>query len=141
MDAAAQTHSSSRGALGTGIYPAAEAARLAQLEPQRLRRWVEGYTFRSPAGERRTSNPVFKSEARRDGKHRLELCKRCLHACTESRGNSATVCCTKRNGSASRGRRGATGWPTYAARPCPMGLMARTAGPAASSAVRRSNAC
>jgi uncharacterized protein (DUF433 family) len=69
MQAATQTHSSPRGALGTGIYPAAEAARLAQLEPQRLRRWVEGYTFRSPAGERRTSNPVFKSEARRDGKH------------------------------------------------------------------------
>jgi uncharacterized protein (DUF433 family) len=64
-----EPRSGHRGALGAGIYPAGEAARLAQLEPQRLRRWVAGYTFRGRAGERRSSSPVFKNEARHDGQH------------------------------------------------------------------------
>jgi uncharacterized protein (DUF433 family) len=40
-----------------------------QLEPQRLRRWVAGYTYRGRAGERRSSSPVFKNQARQDGQH------------------------------------------------------------------------
>jgi uncharacterized protein (DUF433 family) len=54
-------------ALGAGIYPAGEAARLAELEPQRLRRWMAGYTFRGRMGERRASSPVFKNEAQHEG--------------------------------------------------------------------------
>ena len=69
MQAGTQTPSTPRGALGVGIYPAGEAARLAQLEPQRLRRWVAGYSFRGRTGERRSSTPVFKNEARHDGQH------------------------------------------------------------------------
>jgi uncharacterized protein (DUF433 family) len=56
-------------ALGTGIYPAGEAARLVQLEPARLRRWVAGYAFRGRSGERRSSRPVFTNTTRNDGQH------------------------------------------------------------------------
>ena len=69
VQAVAHPPSSPRGTLGAGIYPAGEAARLAQLEPQRLRRWVAGYTFRGRTGERRSSIPVFSNQARRDNEH------------------------------------------------------------------------
>ena len=69
MQPATQPRAKLRGTFGAGIYPAGEAARLAQLEPQRLRRWVEGYSYQIRAGERRSSKPVFKNEARRDGQH------------------------------------------------------------------------
>lgn len=67
MPSQCETASTPSGTFGAGIYPAADAARLAQLEPQRLRRWVAGYTFRAPSGERRSSSPVFKNQARHDG--------------------------------------------------------------------------
>ena len=67
MRAGTQASTPSRGTLGAGIYPAGEAARLAQLEPQRLRRWIAGYSYRGRAGERRSSGPVFKNQAHHDG--------------------------------------------------------------------------
>ncbi len=69
MESGTHTSMGPGGVLGAGIYPAGEAARLAQLEPQRLRRWVAGYTFRARTGERRASGPVFKGDTRRDGQH------------------------------------------------------------------------
>jgi uncharacterized protein (DUF433 family) len=69
MEAGTQTPTSPRSGLGRGIYPAGEAARLAEMEPQRLRRWVSGYTFRGRAGEWRASQPVFRGDSRRDGDH------------------------------------------------------------------------
>lgn len=53
--------------LGTGIYPRAEAARLLGMTPDRLRRWVGGYTYwlrESAAGgrKRRRQTPVVHSE-------------------------------------------------------------------------------
>lgn len=49
-------------ALGTGIYSRADAARLLQMEPGRLRRWVSGYTYwlRSSKAEpaRRRQDPL-----------------------------------------------------------------------------------
>ncbi len=45
--------------LGVGIYSRAEAARLLHLTPQRLGRWVRGYTYWLKSGEapRRTQQP------------------------------------------------------------------------------------
>lgn len=44
-------------ALGLGLYPLPEAARLAQLDQQSARRWAEGYTYRYH-GEQRLSAGV-----------------------------------------------------------------------------------
>jgi uncharacterized protein (DUF433 family) len=52
--------------LGTGIYLRSDAARLIGVAPSRLRRWVEGYTYRSVAsprvGSRRQRPPVVKRD-------------------------------------------------------------------------------
>lgn len=69
MGATAQKVSEPPGSFGQGIYPASEAARLAELDPRRLRRWIAGYTFADKTGARRASKPVFSNAARRDGKH------------------------------------------------------------------------
>ncbi len=45
--------------LGTGLYSEREAARLTGVRVQRVRRWVRGYEFTTPGGERRTSPPVL----------------------------------------------------------------------------------
>lgn len=48
--------------IGIGIYSQPEAARLLRLTPTRLRRWVNGYTYRpqlSAPGTRRTRPPVI----------------------------------------------------------------------------------
>ena len=53
--------------LGTGIYPRPEAARLLRMTPERLRRWVGGYTYwlREAAGttrRQRRQTPVVLPE-------------------------------------------------------------------------------
>ena len=69
MVAAPQPLTDPQTPLGRGIYPASEAARLVELEPQRLRRWVAGYTFRGHTGKPRASKPLFQNDARREGSH------------------------------------------------------------------------
>jgi uncharacterized protein (DUF433 family) len=44
--------------LGVGIYSISDAARLTRVPPQRLRRWVKGYSFRNPDGNTSQSPPV-----------------------------------------------------------------------------------
>ena len=46
-------------ALSRGIYAPSDAARLAHLDVQRLRRLLAGYTFRSKGGTKRRAPPVF----------------------------------------------------------------------------------
>jgi len=48
--------------LGRGAYGVPEAARIAHLQPIRVRRWLSGYDFKSPRGEVRHSGPVFPRE-------------------------------------------------------------------------------
>jgi uncharacterized protein (DUF433 family) len=50
--------------LGRGAYATAEAGSIAQLEPRRVRRWLEGYDFKSRAGERRHSGPLIPRDGR-----------------------------------------------------------------------------
>jgi uncharacterized protein (DUF433 family)/DNA-binding transcriptional MerR regulator len=45
--------------LSRGIYAPGDAARLAHLDIQRLRRLLAGYTFRAKGGARRRAPPVF----------------------------------------------------------------------------------
>jgi uncharacterized protein (DUF433 family) len=45
--------------LGVGIYTRAEVARLAELQPSRVNRWVQGYSFKSRHGAARKSPPIF----------------------------------------------------------------------------------
>ncbi|HUU85616.1 MAG TPA: DUF433 domain-containing protein [Phycisphaerae bacterium] len=47
--------------LGVGIYGVAEAARLTDVRAQRIRRWLEGYTF-SCAGKLHASPPVWRRQ-------------------------------------------------------------------------------
>jgi uncharacterized protein (DUF433 family) len=47
--------------IGTGIYTIPEAARLTQIEPGRIRRWLRGYHYRS-AGQLRESRAVVPPE-------------------------------------------------------------------------------
>jgi hypothetical protein len=47
--------------IGGGVYSLPEAARLTGIPPQRIRRWIEGYTFVS-SGRRRRSAPVVHSD-------------------------------------------------------------------------------
>ena len=53
--------------LGTGIYYPAEAARLISIRPDRLRRWVRGYTYwtHDTTRGRKHSRPPILSRARR----------------------------------------------------------------------------
>jgi uncharacterized protein (DUF433 family) len=50
--------------IGRGVYASAEAARIAVLEPRRVRRWLAGYKFRGRDGSERRSGPVFEREHR-----------------------------------------------------------------------------
>jgi uncharacterized protein (DUF433 family)/DNA-binding transcriptional MerR regulator len=50
--------------LGIGIYSRADVARLARLDPDRVRRWVRGYTFKTRRGVARSSPPVVTSDLR-----------------------------------------------------------------------------
>jgi uncharacterized protein (DUF433 family)/DNA-binding transcriptional MerR regulator len=45
--------------LSRGIYSPSDAARLAHIDVQRLRRLIAGYTFRAKGGAKRRSPPVF----------------------------------------------------------------------------------
>jgi uncharacterized protein (DUF433 family) len=47
---------------GRGIYLPAQAARLAQLDDDRVRRWVRGYDFKGRGGEKRHSDPLFQRQ-------------------------------------------------------------------------------
>lgn len=61
------------GQLGRGLYLPAEAARLAQVDADRVRRWVRGYDHTNPrTGERKHSPPLFPRE-RSDSSGRLLL--------------------------------------------------------------------
>ena len=51
---------------GRGLYIAAEAARLTQLDADRVRRWVRGYEFKGRSGQRTRSEPLFRREHRGD---------------------------------------------------------------------------
>ncbi len=44
-----------------GIYPLLDAARLAHIEPQKLRRWLDGYAYNAN-GRRGRSKPVFRRD-------------------------------------------------------------------------------
>lgn len=44
---------------GVGIYGVAEAAKLTQVAPARIRRWIRGYTFKGKRGDTRKSSPVW----------------------------------------------------------------------------------
>ena len=54
--------------LGEGIYTIAEAARLSGITSQRLRRWLEGYQFRTRAGDVRRAKPTFRATVRGEGR-------------------------------------------------------------------------
>lgn len=45
--------------LGAGLYTEREAAHLTGVRAQRIRRWVKGYEFTTPRGERHSSPPVL----------------------------------------------------------------------------------
>ena len=47
---------------GRGIYLPAQAARLAQLDDDRVRRWIRGYDFTGRRGEKRHSAPLFRRQ-------------------------------------------------------------------------------
>jgi len=47
---------------GRGIYLPAQAARLAQLDDDRVRRWIRGYDFKGRRGEKRHSAPLFRRQ-------------------------------------------------------------------------------
>ena len=51
--------------LGLGIYTVPEAARLTQVAPKRIRRWVEGYSFQQH-GETRASAPIWRRDIESD---------------------------------------------------------------------------
>ena len=57
--------------LGVGIYTPGEAARIAQMQPQRVRRWINGYAYKQ-GEKRRKSPPIFRRDlAALDGKNAL----------------------------------------------------------------------
>ena len=45
--------------LSRGVYAASDAARVAHLDVQRLRRLLAGYSFRAKSGDKRRAPPVF----------------------------------------------------------------------------------
>lgn len=49
--------------LGLGIYTVPETARLTKVSSGRIRRWVRGYAFRTPAGDLHVSPPVWRQPA------------------------------------------------------------------------------
>jgi uncharacterized protein (DUF433 family)/DNA-binding transcriptional MerR regulator len=52
--------------LARGVYLLPHLARLTELNAPRVRRWLEGYQYKSRAGDKRRSDPLFRRE-RRDG--------------------------------------------------------------------------
>lgn len=52
--------------LRLGVYSVPEAARLTNIHPQRVRRWVEGYSYPTASGAKKTA-PVVKLESSRPG--------------------------------------------------------------------------
>jgi uncharacterized protein (DUF433 family) len=48
--------------LGRGVYTVPEAAHVTGVSAGRIRRWLRGYTFVTPKGERRHSPPVWKAD-------------------------------------------------------------------------------
>ncbi len=48
--------------MGRGVYPTVDAARIVDLDPRRIRRWVDGYAYSSPDGDARRQGPVFPRE-------------------------------------------------------------------------------
>ncbi len=46
--------------LGKGLYSESEAARLSGVRAGRIRRWMQGYEFVTPKGERHVSPPVWR---------------------------------------------------------------------------------
>ena len=55
--------------LARGVYLVPDMARLTELNAPRIRRWVEGYRYKSRAGDQRRSNPLFHRE--RGGSERI----------------------------------------------------------------------
>lgn len=53
--------------IGIGLYTVPEAARLARVPAQRLRRWVKGYDYLTASGEKHHSDPVWRPIAPIDG--------------------------------------------------------------------------
>jgi uncharacterized protein (DUF433 family) len=53
------TQPESRLALGEGIYTTGEIAKLARMAPQRVRRWVRGYSYRDRVGVKRRAGEVI----------------------------------------------------------------------------------
>lgn len=50
--------------LGVGLYSLPEAARLAQVPTNTVRRWLQGYRFRTLSGRRGASSAIFEPELR-----------------------------------------------------------------------------
>lgn len=48
--------------LGVGIYSVAEAARLTNVAPARIRRWIKGYAFKGARGDTHKSPPVWRGQ-------------------------------------------------------------------------------
>lgn len=48
--------------LGRGVYSHREAARLAGLRPDRVARWVRGYSFKGRRGQESRSDPLFAAD-------------------------------------------------------------------------------
>ena len=48
--------------LGRGIYLPSQAARLVQLDDDRVRRWSRGYEYKGRGGEKRHSDPLFQRQ-------------------------------------------------------------------------------
>ena len=45
--------------IGIGIYGVPDAARLTQVPPRRIHRWVKGYTYKTEAGEWKRVSPKY----------------------------------------------------------------------------------
>jgi uncharacterized protein (DUF433 family) len=58
-------------ALGLGLYPLPDAARLVQLDPQTARRWAEGYSFKYRGQRRESPGVVGLTMARIGGRRDL----------------------------------------------------------------------
>lgn len=51
------------GMIGLGLYTIPEAARLTGVRPQRIRRWVHGYSYRRPDGADAASEPLWRADS------------------------------------------------------------------------------
>lgn len=47
---------------GVGIYTVPEATCLTGVSAARIKRWISGYTFKTPKGERHHSKPIWKAD-------------------------------------------------------------------------------